>query len=233
MSCKNPPPGWSCSRDENHDGPCAASPIDLRRVLFGDEEAWEKYNNEHKGRRNECPRMAEPKKGAMRRLEDLERDVKNLQLNSEHYGQNAGHRSRYDFAPGTEWQMAPLKWVEHKQREERDAWDRGRMPPVGGRLDFRRYIYNRYGSWPPPKVRQIVTGFFGHLMYGGPLPHETASFFKSRWRWHDRIMFHLSELKFKRDSVACHHCHGGFYDAGSLGSRVSCEICDGEGRVPK
>lgn len=24
MSCKVPPPGWWCSREEGHDGPCAA-----------------------------------------------------------------------------------------------------------------------------------------------------------------------------------------------------------------
>lgn len=28
MECWNPPPGWRCSREQGHDGPCAASPIE-------------------------------------------------------------------------------------------------------------------------------------------------------------------------------------------------------------
>lgn len=27
-ACTKPPPGWVCSRDAGHDGPCAASPIE-------------------------------------------------------------------------------------------------------------------------------------------------------------------------------------------------------------
>lgn len=30
--CDRPPPGWSCSRARGHDGPCAASPVEERRV---------------------------------------------------------------------------------------------------------------------------------------------------------------------------------------------------------
>jgi hypothetical protein len=33
IACTLPPPGWSCSREPGHDGPCAARPIE-------DETGW-------------------------------------------------------------------------------------------------------------------------------------------------------------------------------------------------
>ena len=36
ITCEVPPPGWWCSRDEGHDGPCAAHPWrDDPRLYFG------------------------------------------------------------------------------------------------------------------------------------------------------------------------------------------------------
>jgi hypothetical protein len=34
--CKRPPAGWSCSRDADHEGPCAARPASIRNDPFGD-----------------------------------------------------------------------------------------------------------------------------------------------------------------------------------------------------
>lgn len=36
MTCRLPPPGWTCSRDAGHDGPCAAAP-DV------DEASWQTH----------------------------------------------------------------------------------------------------------------------------------------------------------------------------------------------
>ena len=32
MSCPLPPPGWECTRDAGHDGPCAAWPVPIPKV---------------------------------------------------------------------------------------------------------------------------------------------------------------------------------------------------------
>jgi len=43
-ACRVPPPGWVCTRDAGHDGPCAAHPITVRSwpvtVRSGDPETW-------------------------------------------------------------------------------------------------------------------------------------------------------------------------------------------------
>ena len=190
---------------------------EIRKVLFGDEEAWKVYE----ARRNESPAVEKPEKGLIDKMKDVERALLNIKARFDDYG---GDYSLYSWTPGNEWSLSPIRWVQHKQRQERVAWDvaQKKIPSDG----WRRFIHNCYGSWPPPNLYQFVTGALGYMYEESP-PGEPTWLFKARRTWHDRIIGWRGRIMSRvKSQTVCYLCRGkGTYDAGSLGHDITCDEC--------
>jgi hypothetical protein len=110
---------------------------DIRKLLFGDEEAQKKYDEGHN--QNVCPLPPKPEPGLLAHIKDLEREVQNL---TDDLWGNAG---RYPYPSATVRANKPphrhhagrAAWIDWHMRKE--DLDNRRPLPLLHRIELQRY----------------------------------------------------------------------------------------------